>query len=51
MICLLQVFEQIGIKNIPTTGTSQRVALGGVKKAQDRGLGGNPWLRLSDSSV
>jgi hypothetical protein len=41
MICLLQVIEQIGTKNIPTIGLSQRVMLGGVKKAQDKGLGGN----------
>jgi hypothetical protein len=51
MICLLHIIEQIGTKNIPTTGLSQPGTFGGVQKAQDKGIGSNPWERLSDSSV
>jgi hypothetical protein len=51
MICLLQVFEQTGTNNNSDFRLSQRLMFGGVQKAQDKGLGGNPWQHLSDSSV
>jgi hypothetical protein len=51
MICLLHLIEQIGAKNIPTTGLRQRMTLGGVQKGQENGLNGNLWQHLSDSSV
>jgi hypothetical protein len=51
MICLLKVIEQIGTKNIPTTGLGQRVTLGGAQKAQGNGPGVIYGISLSDSSV
>jgi hypothetical protein len=51
MICLLEVIEQIGTKNIPTIGLRQRVTLGGAQKAQDNGQGAIYGISLSDSSV
>jgi hypothetical protein len=41
MICLLQVIEQIGTKNIPTIALGERMTVAGVQKAQDKRLSAN----------